>query len=85
MGTPNIGAHLAQLPGPLTPHPHSQSSIYQGRQRNDFLPARLEKISQTAPFPWHSGQKGLTIIMCLFNFLVAYSLYFHLQTVEVQE
>lgn len=23
--------------------------------------------------------------MCLFNFLVAYSLYFHLQTVEVQE
>lgn len=23
--------------------------------------------------------------MCLFNFLVAYSVYFHLQTVEVQE
>lgn len=51
-----VGSHLAQLP---TSHLYKWTIIYQGRQRDSFLPARLEKNSQTAPWPWHSSQQGL--------------------------
>lgn len=62
-----------------------QAIICQERQSNTFPPGRLEKIHKSRPFPGVLADEGLTTAVGLFNFSVADSVYFHLQTVNIQE